>query len=360
MKSLSLPDYDIHVLDYTELLGQLNSELRAKPWSSVFVMVDELTHAHCWPLVRNADWPEQTHLVMIPAGEVHKSMATCCHVWEEFVEFGADRHSLLVNLGGGVVGDLGGFAASTFMRGFEFLNIPTTLLAQVDASVGGKLGVDFRGLKNMIGLFRDPQTVLLCPEFLKTLPAAELRSGWAEVLKHAMIRDEKEFSRIQDLDPLQPNGIDWPDLIARSVGIKRDVVELDRLEGGLRKVLNFGHTVGHALETASFQTERSLLHGEAIAAGMLCEAWLSSRVSGLPGDDLERISGLIRKLYPRVQLEAYSVDEVLQLMKSDKKNRGGQIKLSLLQSLGSCTVDQSADEELIKDSLGYYADAYGS
>ncbi|MBI1193937.1 MAG: 3-dehydroquinate synthase [Bacteroidetes bacterium] len=360
MHHLELPGYTVHISDLRSLTGHLNQHLKARTWSRVAVLVDENTEQDCWPLISEANWPTGTERLEIPAGELYKTLSTCEGLWEAFTNLELDRHSLLVNLGGGVIGDMGGFAASTYMRGFSFLNIPTTLLAQVDASVGGKLGVDFNGLKNMIGLFADPRGVLICPEFLATLPYEQLRSGYAEVLKHALIRDRKSWTELagQSLEDV----LDWETLIARSVSIKKAVVEADPNESGLRKILNFGHTIGHAVESLQLESDAPLLHGDAIAVGMIAETWLSYRACGMSGVERDAVAQSIAAVYPRFKLADVTVESVLELMRLDKKNRAGEIRFSLLPSIGACKPDVVLPEEKLGDWLGealeYYQDTY--
>ncbi|MCL4115774.1 UNVERIFIED_CONTAM: hypothetical protein GTU68_051697 [Idotea baltica] len=261
-----------------------------------------------------------------------------------------DRHGLVINLGGGVIGDMGGFVASTYMRGLDFIQIPTTLLSQVDASVGGKLGVDFNGLKNFIGLFQNPRAVLVDPSFIDTLTSEDHRSGYAEMIKHAMIRDRNIWDRLTALNI-------WSDMdriteIYESIKIKKDVVTEDPREGGLRKILNFGHTIGHAIETLSFSTSKPFLHGEAIGIGMAAEAILSVRSCGLSKADADRIISYLKSVYDGLDLEILARhEEIIELMQSDKKNKGGQIRFSLLKEIGNCTWDISVSYDHIKDAL---------
>ena len=350
MHRLELPNYAVSIGDRADLISVLNEHLAAKRWSRVSVLVDENTEADCWPLVQDANWPEGTERLEVPSGEDFKTIGTCEGLWEAFVDLGMDRHSLLVNLGGGVIGDMGGFAASTYMRGFSFLNIPTTLLSQVDASVGGKLGVDFNGLKNMIGLFADPRAVLICPEFLATLSMEQLRSGYAEVLKHCLIQDAEQWQHLagKGMDAIS----DWEALIVRSVKTKQSVVEADPFEGGLRKILNFGHTIGHAIESLQLDSDHPLLHGEAIAIGMITESWLSAEVAGLSKAQRDEIAHGISNLFPHAQLTEVTVEAVLDLMKLDKKNQGGEIRLSLLAAIGDCKPDVALPTSKLRDLLG--------
>lgn len=284
-------------------------------------------------------------VIEIPEGELQKNLKTCEMVWYQLTEHGADRQTVLLNLGGGVVTDLGGFIASTYMRGIRFVQIPTSLLGMVDAAIGGKTGVDFGGLKNMIGTFARPEAVLIDSNFLKTLPSRHYRNGLAEVLKHAFISDASI------LDLMYANE---DELISRSVKVKMDVVARDEFESGERKKLNFGHTIGHAIESHLLDSVRTVLHGEAIAAGMVMEAYISTRTAGLPEADFQKIIQLTDSIFSRVSLSASEWNEVRKLMLYDKKNRDGQVRFVLLKSIGEAVVDQPVSEELLDQAFEFY------
>ncbi|MCB0329353.1 MAG: 3-dehydroquinate synthase [Bdellovibrionales bacterium] len=287
----------------------------------------------------------------IPSGEGSKSIATAEKVWQFLLENGADRKSLLVSIGGGMVTDLGGFVSSTFMRGLSAAHMPTTLLAQVDASIGGKTGVNFGGTKNIIGTFSQPRAVFIDTDFLTTLPQAELRSGVAEILKHGLIRDSDYFRKSVDSlkENLIPNDIE--EIIARSCEIKRDIVAEDEKEGGVRKLLNFGHTFGHAFESLSHKTLSPLLHGEAVAVGMVAEAKLSNKLGMISDDDSRRIEEALRSVgLPTTLPEKFSFDSVFSLLTRDKKNVSGKIAWTLLSAIGRGEFDQQADRALVQAS----------
>ena len=262
------------------------------------------------------------------------------------------RNSLLINLGGGVIGDMGGFVASTYKRGMDFINIPTTLLAQVDASVGGKLGIDFKGLKNHIGLFREPTQILIDATFMETLPEREIRSGFAEVLKHGLIADKSYWERCNSIDLKYHH--QWNDIVERSINIKKGVVNEDPFESGLRKILNFGHTIGHAIETELLHTTDRLLHGEAIAIGMICEAYLSTKMTGLPTKALDQISTSLLELYGHQKIKKSLFNSIIKLALQDKKNKGSVIHCSLLRNIGECAINIPISGPDIIDSLFYY------
>lgn len=328
-------------------LSQVLSEIS---FSRLFVFTDTNTEKHCLPLIKEV-LPEDSVYCSVPWGEKNKTLSSCELVWNKMTENQLDRKALFLNLGGGVVSDMGGFCSSIYKRGICFINIPTTLLSQVDASVGGKLGVDFQGFKNHLGVFNEPETVLISPEFLETLPKRELRSGFAEVIKHGLIQDASYFRAL----PIENwHQSDWKKLIHHSVEIKKAVVKADPKEAGLRKILNFGHTVGHALETYFLDTPNHLLHGEAIAAGMICEAYLSKQETGLPERELEEIQNAFLSIYGKIKFEEKDLSTVLDLCLQDKKNEGSTLLFTLLRSIGDCTYNIPVSREKIQEALIYY------
>ncbi len=350
MQTLALDTYPIHIGPVAE---SLPLTLGQQPFSQLFVLADENTRAHCWPRIAPALEPYHPILIEIPSGEIHKNLQTCERIWGQLMAHKAGRDALLLNLGGGVIGDMGGFAASTFKRGMHFLQIPTTLLSQVDASIGGKLGIDFMQVKNSIGLFRNPQAVLVDPAFLSTLSNRELRSGYAEVIKHSLIADAAQWESLQQLTNLR--SADWASIIPASLRIKKQIVEADPFEKGLRKALNFGHTIGHAIEGHALETDTPLLHGEAIAIGMICEAFLSTQQQSLPEAQLWQITDYLTARYGKITLQANDYPAYLQLMGNDKKNEGQAINFSLLPEAGKVTVNQTATEASIIAALDYYS-----
>ena len=318
-------------------------------FSQVAVLVDENTLEHCYPMVK--EFMPRHVLIEIKSGEVNKTLSTCEKIWSKLTESAFDRKSLLVNLGGGVIGDMGGFCASAYKRGISFINIPTTLLASVDASVGGKLGIDFHGFKNHIGFFQEPDAVLIDPIFLQTLPYRQLCSGFAEVIKHGLIADHDYYAQVISKGLDQEN---WNAVIAHSVEIKKAIVAEDPKETGLRKILNFGHTVGHAIESHYLETEEPLLHGEAISIGMICEAFLSTKLCGLGNDDLKSISLSVLKVFGHFPLHKKGFPSMLKRMYQDKKNISNALNHSLIQKIGVATYDIAVDEKDVLDSLFYY------
>ncbi|NRB53838.1 MAG: 3-dehydroquinate synthase [Saprospiraceae bacterium] len=347
MRTIELGTYQISIGDFEVPLRQL---LAAKDYSNVFVIVDENTKRFCLPLLRQVF--AAVKLIEIAAGEENKGIDTCQVIWTQLMEQKADRNSLVLNLGGGVIGDMGGFCASTFKRGMDFIQMPSTLLSQVDASIGGKLGIDFLQVKNSIGLFKDPQAVLVDIRFLRTLPANEIRSGFAEIVKHSLIADREQWDRIKLIRDLQD--IDWEEYVYPSLLIKQQVVEQDPFEKGIRKALNFGHTIGHAVEGLALETEQPLLHGEAIAIGMICESWLSHKIVGLPKEELAEITNFFLHIYDSYDLSHLPYEKLIQLMANDKKNIGKAINFSLLPKAGSVEINQTCAPSLIMESLDYY------
>ncbi|WP_018479789.1 3-dehydroquinate synthase [Pontibacter roseus] len=331
-------------------LPQLTEVLQNLAFTKVAVLVDENTLRDCYALLK--PYLPEHDIIQVPSGEENKTLHTCEHIWQRMTELNLDRWSVLVNLGGGVIGDMGGFCAAVFKRGMFFVQVPTTLLAQVDASVGGKTGIDFHGLKNHIGVYREPRAVIINPDFLSTLPQRQIKSGYAEIIKHWLIADREAFQEQRHVGLFTE---DWEELIRHSVGIKSGVVEADPLEGGYRKVLNFGHTVGHAVESFLLeQPGRELLHGEAIAVGMLCEAFLSVKKELLSQQELERIETFLVSVYDKVKLTEEDIKAISQLALQDKKNTGSTINCTLLQGIGKAVYDQPVTLSEIQASLRYY------
>lgn len=349
MEILPLQDYNIYVGTFDR---QLASWLQEKAYSRLLIIVDQNTKKHCWPLLEPIVSPYDHSLIEIEAGEAFKHLETCQQIWKSMMEARADRRSLTINLGGGVIGDMGGFCASTFKRGMDFVQMPTTLLSQVDASIGGKLGVDFMQVKNSIGVFQNPQAVYIDPRFLQTLSPRELRSGFAEIIKHSLIADRAQWETLGKITDLEQ--VDWPELIVPSLRIKQRIVEIDPFERGLRKALNFGHTIGHAVEGYALETDAPLLHGEAIAVGMIAESYLSHQQLGMDEQELESITAFIRRIYQPVAVDPTTFPKLLQLMSNDKKNESQAINFSLLPEAGSVEVNRIGSDEEIVRSLEYF------
>lgn len=325
--------------------------LSSKQYSKIVVIADNNTKRHCYPILK-AFLPKHS-VVTVPSGEAHKTLATCEKIWEAMTRQELDRHALVINVGGGVIGDMGGFCAAVYKRGIDFIQVPTTLLSQVDASVGGKLGVDFQGFKNHLGVFNIPKSVLIDPVFLKTLPEREIRSGFGEVIKHCLIADGAKWQEIRAKDFEQQN---WPDLIAHSVKIKQQVVDQDPTEKGLRKILNFGHTLGHAVETCFLNkpANQRLFHGEAIAVGMIMEAYLSFERKMIDQQTLTDIEEFLFATYGKVKIKPEDVEQIIALTRQDKKNKGKEIRFSLLSGAGQCAFDIVVTAAEMRRSIAYY------
>ena len=321
--------------DYIIWMGNNSlSKLDVSSYSKIAILVDENTKRDCLYKLPKI---EKSLIIKIPSGEENKNISTCSVIWEKLTESQLDRNSLLINLGGGVIGDMGGFCASTYKRGIDFIQIPTTLLAMVDSSVGGKLGVDFKDLKNQIGVFNNPKSVLIDPEFLKTLPEKELKSGFAEVVKHALIADKDLWCKIIST-PFA--NLDWQEIITISVDIKNNIVLSDPLENGERKKLNFGHTYGHAIESYYLEKGTPILHGEAVFMGMILEIDLSS-ISEVEKQEIKNfiLSNFSLPFTPKKS-------DILSNLVNDKKNKEGKINFSLLNKIGDGSIDHlfSIDE----------------
>jgi 3-dehydroquinate synthase len=345
-------EVDDYHLDFGPISSGHFDWLKAQNYAGWIVIVDEQTDAHCLPRLTDKLSKENTFVIKVPGGETNKTLDTCRYIWEEMFRIGAGRRWCVLNLGGGVVGDMGGFAAATYKRGIDFIQVPTTLLSQVDASVGGKLGIDFFEVKNSIGVFRNPRAVWIDPAFLKTLPPRELRSGFAEVIKHALIADRRQWESLQGIESLE--AANWEEIIPASVSIKRDIVEQDPHERGIRKALNFGHTIGHAIESYWLETDKRLLHGEAIAAGMIMESWLSTKLGQLPAAALNQITNYLLRVYGHQSIPQAAFPALLQLMQQDKKNDDHRINFTLLDAIGQARVNATAPKALIIEAMEGY------
>lgn len=334
---------------------KFNRFLEEKRFSKLFVLVDTNTHLHCLPaFLQRLETNIPVEVLEIDNGEEYKTLETCSGLWNVLSELEGDRKSLLINLGGGVVTDLGGFVASAFKRGISFVHFPTTLLAMVDAAIGGKNGVNLESLKNQIGVIRNPEMVVADTSFLTTLPAAEMRSGLAEMYKHGLIADEDYWNRLISLKELDLNDLD--DLIKESIIIKEKVVQQDPLEKGLRKSLNFGHTLGHAIESYFLEQpeKKKLLHGEAVAAGMVMAIYLSTELEDFPEEKRDEVRNIIHSMYGKIDLQEEDEEKIIHLMKFDKKNEGGKINFVLLRRIGTPVIDRQVPNSLISEAFRYY------
>ena len=369
----------------------------------VFVLTDDTTHECCLPKVAALLAQYDAVPITIAHGDQHKTLAALGDVWTALQQGGATRHSLLINLGGGMITDLGGFAAATFKRGINFINIPTTLLAMVDAAVGGKTGINFGGLKNEIGAFADARFVIINTSFLDTLDAENLCSGYAEMLKHALISDERMWAEHVNFDLLQPDLTELQRMVAESIAVKERIVAEDPHEHGIRKALNFGHTIGHALEEFALQQaggavvsarllplarartaptnqttggaaisarllplarartapkKRPLLHGYAVAFGLIGELYMSARKAGFPTERLHQTARFIRENYAQTEFTCNDYPTLFNLMRHDKKNTSGVINFTLLHNIGDIRINQTATDEEIREALDFIREGY--
>ena len=348
------------VIISNDLQKALSNAIAECPHDKLFVLVDETTHQLCLPVIAGFDCMQEAQCIVIGATDTHKTLDTLSHVWAELQRMGATRHSLLINLGGGMVTDLGGFAASTFKRGLAYINIPTTLLAMVDASVGGKTGINFGGLKNEIGVFNNANSVILDTIFLKTMDQENILSGYAEMLKHGLISEEKMWAELLNFNLDHPDGQDNLEflvqlgrMLADSVAVKQRIVTEDPTEHGIRKALNLGHTAGHAFESLALE-RKPILHGYAVAYGLVVELYLCCVKTGFPQDKMRQTVAFIKEHYGRMPITCDDYPKLIELMHHDKKNVGTDINFTLLGGIGDIRINQTATEEDIKEALDFY------
>ena len=319
----------------------------------IFVLVDETTRQSCWSSISHYLSLKEANIITIAPTDVHKDVETLTSVWKALGEGGATRHSCMINLGGGMVTDLGGFAASTFKRGIDFINIPTTLLAMVDASVGGKTGINFNGLKNEIGVFNDSKFVILDTQFLRTLDEKNFCSGYAEMLKHGLISNNDMWAELINYDLQHPDLKQMQRMVADSVRVKERIVTEDPQERGIRKALNLGHTFGHAFESWSLR-RTPILHGYAVAYGLVCELYMSAIKMGFPTDKMRQTVNFINENYGKLNFTCDDYDELIELMHHDKKNIADTINFTLLSEIGEININKTASEEEIKEAFDFY------
>jgi 3-dehydroquinate synthase len=346
MQPIQASNYPIHFNENG--YETLNIHLKENKYSNLFIIVDSNTNEYCLPIFLPLLETDLTiEIIEFEAGEHNKNIETCVQIWNVLTELGADRKTLIINLGGGVVTDLGGFVASTFKRGINFIHIPTTLLAMVDASVGGKNGVDLGNLKNQIGVINVPKMVLIDTNYLETVPQNEMRSGLAEMLKHGLIYDKTYWEQFLDLRAIDFTDIDL--LIYRSVEIKNEIVTQDPTEKNIRKSLNFGHTLGHAIESYFLENKNktTLLHGEAIAVGMILESYISWCKHLIVQDEYLQIKSSLKSIYDDVIFDENDIDPILELLIHDKKNEYGKIQFALIEGIGKIKINQYVENELI-------------
>lgn len=333
--------------NFSEVLGPF---FQRSQHSDIFLLADPTTKRKCLPQLK-AHLPEKFHLLTLPAGETHKTLQSCEKVWQFLTRHKADRKALIINLGGGVLGDLGGFAASVYKRGIDVVQIPTTLLAMVDASLGGKTGIDFMGFKNHLGTFRQPLDIWIFPSFLTSLPKEEKLSGFAEIIKHHLISDEAGWNKLRKTDW---EYLDWPNLIRHSLETKKNIVMQDPFEKGERKKLNAGHTLGHAIESLFLAQHSPIPHGFAVAAGLVIEGFIAFEKGWLPENQLAEIEEFIFSVFGKLSFRKADFNKILANCRQDKKNQDGRISLSLVGPIGQCQTTVYAQEGEIKRALNYY------
>jgi len=340
---------------YTHDAAAAMKALPTADYDRVFLLTDRTTHALCRPRLQLAD--SDVRDIVIEAGDAHKDLDALVGVWNALQAGGASRHSLLVCLGGGMVSDLGGFAAATFKRGIDFVNVPTTLLAMVDAAVGGKTGINFNDFKNEIGAFKEARRVVIDTNFLRTLDDENLRSGFAEMLKHSLLESAAMWAEHVNFDLAAPDFAALQDLVRQSIDVKQRVVEIDPTEKGLRKALNLGHTFGHAFETFGLLRQRPRLHGYFVAWGLVCELYLSATLCGFPTDQMRQTVRFVRENYGVCDFGCKDYDELFELMRHDKKNTGGVVSCTLLGGIGDVRIDQHPTKEQIFEAFDFLRDA---
>ncbi|ESU27168.1 3-dehydroquinate synthase [Flavobacterium limnosediminis JC2902] len=353
MHTINANGYSVYFND--SIYTYLSTTLHPDVYSKLIIIVDSKTSDYCLPnFLANLATEVPLEIIEFESGEEFKNIETCFEIWSALTELGADRKSIIINLGGGVVTDLGGFVASTFKRGVEYINVPTTLLAMVDASIGGKNGVDLGNLKNQIGTITTPKAVLIDTQFLATLPQNEMRSGLAEMLKHGLIRDKSYWNKFKNLNNLDTEDLDG--LIYESVHIKNNVVSQDPTENGIRKALNFGHTLGHGIESYFLENEEkiTLLHGEAIAVGMILESYISMEKELISKEEYHEIKSVILAMYGVVEFTQKDIEQIITLLIHDKKNEFGKVQFALLDGIGDVKINQSVSDELIFKAFADY------
>lgn len=334
----------------------LKERISALNHDKLFILTDKTTHTVCLPLLEQIAEVKEAVKITIETSDENKNIQSLSHVWTELCNNGATRHSLLINLGGGMVTDLGGFAASTFKRGIKFINIPTTLLSMVDASVGGKTGINFNGLKNEIGVFNSANSVILDTIFLQTLDSENIKSGYAEMLKHGLISDTHHWSELIEFNLMAPNLKALSSIVKNSVAIKEKIVLEDPLENGIRKALNLGHTIGHAFESFALKNKRPIQHGYAVAWGLICELFLSYIKCNFPVDKMRQTVRFINDNYGKMGISCNDYEELYSFMTHDKKNTAGIINFTLLSDIGEIRINQTATKEEIYETLDFMRD----
>lgn len=351
---MQINSYNSKIIIDTDISSSLSEVLSKFQINKICIIADDNTYKLCLPHLNEVIQQKNTFVLTINQGEKNKNIHTVQSIWEYLQTNNFDREDLVINLGGGLLLDVGGFAAATYKRGIQFIHIPTTLLSMVDASIGGKLGFNFKGIKNQIGLFHVPEFVLINPGFLKTLDKRQLYAGWAEMIKHSLIDSEYQANKIIEQNPLQIKDTEWEQLIHESLTIKNYYVTNDPYEANMRKVLNLGHTIGHAFESLSVEQNDPLLHGEAVANGLICELFLSNSLLDFPKETFSKFTRTVQASYKHFKINKTKIDRLLEIMLYDKKNKYNKVNFTLLKKIGEPVIDQYVSEEIIKESLEYY------
>ncbi len=351
---MTAPKIHSNIIFSQQIEAELDKIIASYSAGKVFLLTEIIPEKLCLPLIDGIIKKYNIRKITIEGGEKNKSIDSVLKVWEVLSKEGADRKSLLINIGGGMLTDLGGFAASTFKRGMKFVNIPTTLLSQVDASIGGKTGINFNGLKNEIGVFKEPDAVIINTNFLKTIDKENFLSGYSEMIKHGFIKSPEHWKELQEYDLKDIDYEALQEIIARSVSVKDWHVQNDLTEQNIRKALNFGHTVGHAFESFALYDNRPILHGYAVVYGMIVELYLSVKMCGFSIDELKNISQWILEKYGKFEISKKNYEELYELMTHDKKNEGTRINFTLISEIGKVEINQDCSKDLVFEALEYY------
>lgn len=347
------------VIKSTDLNKDLSDILSRLSFDKLFLLTDENTERLCYPLVKDNTQIAKAGKIIIKAGDDNKNIETLSSIWKYLSENGATRHSLLINLGGGMLTDIGGFAAASFKRGIKCINIPTTLLGAVDAAVGGKTGINFNGLKNEIGAFAPAETVLIDSAFFKSLDHQNFLSGYAEMIKHGLIDSDKEWLATMSFDTEEIDYEKLKQLVVDSVGVKERIVEIDPFEKGIRKALNLGHTIGHAFESMSYELNKPVQHGYAVAWGIICELYLSHRFCGFPKEKMYKTIYFIKDNYHGFYFDCDHYERLYEYMKHDKKNESDTVNFTFLSDVGKIEINQTASKEDIFDAIDFLRESVG-
>ena len=337
-----------------DFISELNMAIGNQIAENVFVLTDENTQRLCLPVLMKSEKLKGCHLISIQAGDENKNINSAVEIWKYLSENGANRKSLMINLGGGMITDIGGFTASTFKRGIRYINVSTTLLGAVDAATGGKTGINFSGLKNEIGIFAPADSVLINVDFFRTLDDKNIRSGYAEMVKHALIDTKEEWENVLKFDLETIDFGELKSLLERTIRIKERIVKKDPLEANIRKALNLGHTFGHAFESWSYKTDKPVLHGYAVMWGLICELYLSIIKLDFPKEELLRLKYLVKEYYGAFEFSCKEYESLYELMTHDKKNDSKEINFTLLAGIGDIHINQTATKEEIFECFDYY------